>query len=92
MQAGLFSALVAVGAHLGHAPVVERPGLPSGLDPGSDRRDPGPGLARMNGRSNRQLRQVDPTLAGDLDQVERIGGSADEHRRAEGLHPPQSGR
>ena len=63
-----------------------------GLDTGSDGGNPGSRLARVDGRSNRQPRQVDTTLAGDLDQVKGVGGRADEHRRAEGLHPRQSGR
>ena len=71
--------------------MVERARAPSILDAGAHRGDPGPRFAGVHGDPQGQLREVDSALAGDLDEVERVGRRADQHRHTEGFHPGQAG-
>ena len=72
--------------------MVERAGVPAGLDAAPDRRDPGSGLPGVDGGPDGKLRQVDAALTSDLDEMQGVGGRAHEHRRAEGFHPGQARR
>ena len=85
-------ALVAIGAHLGHAAVVVSSGAPGPLDTGAHRRNPGARLARVHRDPHRQPPQVDTALARDLGQVKGVGRRADEDRRTEGFHRGQPRR
>jgi hypothetical protein len=92
VQARLRLALVAVGSHLGHAGVVEGPGPPALLDPGAHSRDPGPGLAGVHRGAHAELAQVAATLAGHLQEMERVGRRAHQGGGPELVHPAQARR